>query len=59
MKERFSLDFPTGSKEKFNRIRLLAGLTTLTELFRHAISTYEFLLQQQKSGWCIVLEKDG
>ena len=58
-RDRLTLDFPAGAKEKFEKVRLLANLSTIIEVFRHAISTYEFLLEQQQAGWRVVLEKQG
>lgn len=55
-KDRFSLDFPPGSKEKFEELRLKSGASTLTEMFRRAVSYYDFLLQAQERGYRVTLE---
>jgi hypothetical protein len=58
-KERMSIDFPEGTKEKITQIKEMAKITTTAEVLRYAISIYEFILRQQESGWKIVLEKEG
>lgn len=55
-KDRFSLDFPPGAKEKLEELRGKSGAATLTEMFRRALSYYEFLLDAQERGYRIVLE---
>lgn len=55
-KDRFSLDFPLGSKEKFEELRVKSGASTLTEMFRRATSYYEFLLDAQERGCRLTLE---
>ncbi len=55
-KDRFSLDFPPGAKEKFEDLRGRSGASTLTEMFRRAISYYEFLLDAQERGYRVTLE---
>jgi hypothetical protein len=58
-KDRFSLDFPQGSKREFEMARKLSGLSTITELFRRAIEVYKFILLRQKEGWRLTMEKEG
>lgn len=55
-KERLSLDFPYGAKEKFEQIRLKSGAPTITDVFRRALSYYEFFLDQQEAGARITIE---
>lgn len=55
-KDRFSLDFPPGAKEKFEELRAKSGAATLTEMFRRAVSYYDFLLQAQENGYRVILE---
>jgi hypothetical protein len=55
-KDRFSLDFPPGAKEKLEELRAKSGASTLTEMFRRATSYYEFLLDAQERGYRLTLE---
>ena len=55
-KDRFSLDFPSGAKEQLDELRAKSGASTLTEMFRRAVTYYEFLLDAQARGFRIVLE---
>lgn len=56
IKERLSLDFPQGTKKEFEELRSLSGLSTITELFRRAISIYKFILTHQNDGWRFTME---
>ncbi len=55
-KDRFSLDFPAGAKDQLDELRLKSGASTLTEMFRRAVTYYDFLLDAEKRGFRIVLE---
>ena len=55
-KDRFSLDFPPGAKEKLEELKAKSGAATLTEMFRRATSYYEFLLDAQERGYRVTLE---
>ena len=57
---RMSLDIAAGLRESLERLQVLLGAESLTEVIRRSVLAFEKLLNAERRGAAIVIrEKDG
>lgn len=56
---RMTLNVPNSVRERLDRLKDKAEATSITEVIRRALATYELLLDEHRVGGEIVFERDG